>query len=579
MKPLDTFQELQEAASAISSSAPVERIRIVSEGSPQFLAKAIAWESMRRGFHFGPDAIHCEDVAGGLLGLLEAGERSEMKTVLVVPSVERLFERFLASPEEEREDFGQQVAGQWRRARAQLAARGMSFLWCNLAPYSDGLRGYLVGSGKASFSRQIGLIHQQLIEDAGAEVNLQVFDLASLCAEVGRGRTFDPRFWYQGRLAFALDFLPTLAFHLVASLLESRGAAPKVLVCDLDDTLWGGVLAEEGIEGIALGQEDSGSVYFQLHQWLKALRARGVLLALCSKNEESLVREAFRMHPACPLKWDDFAATRINWEPKSENIRSIAQELNLGLDAVVFIDDREFEREEVRRRCPEVIVPDLPEAPELRLGYLQRLGLFPQAVESETDRLRSAHFLREKTRQELQAEFEDYTDYLKSLEMKATVETLSPRNLERVLQLSHRSNQFNLLTHRYRREELHRKMEEADRSWLIVHLKDRIGDYGLIGVIEAGVDGEEARIENWFMSCRVLQRQVEVFMLNQLAGQLRSRGIIRLMGVYSPTSKNQLVRQLLPDLGFSPTGADGNWMLDLKEFRPQVTLISRLSHE
>lgn len=576
--PLESFQALRTAAARMPEPAESTAVTIglVSESSPPFLVTALEAEARRRGFHWRVRGEATEEVSGGLLALRgvedEAAERPDY--IIVIPAVEALFEQFLALPATERARFGRERAEAWRLARRAWADTGVTLWWATCVPFVDGLHGFGLGIAH-SFRRQMLELHDSLLQAATDETNLRLFDLESLAAWHGRETVFDPRWWQEGRLAFALDFLPVLAFHLVNSIEEAAGRVRKVVACDLDDTLWGGILAEDGCDGLEIGPSGTGASFLGLQRWLLALRDRGVLLALCSKNDEAAVLEALESVPGNLLRLHHFAAWRINYAPKSENLRAIAAELKLGLDSFVFLDDQPFERAEVRERCPEVTVPELPMPPEERLPHLQSLNLFVQSASSLADAARARQYTEEAERRGAQSAHADYASYLASLDLQATVEALTKANLDRVLQLSLRSNQFNFRTHRYTRDELTAALEDSRRVWTILTLRDRFGDYGLVAVVEARLDdGGVAEIRNWFMSCRVLQRGMEACTQNCLVERLRAAGARSVRLAFLPTAKNGLVAELPGVLGWQRDGADpAIWRLTLDEFNPLSTPI------
>jgi FkbH-like protein len=341
--------------------------------------------------------------------------------------------------------------------------------------------------------------------------------------------------------------------HSVASILSAQaGVGKKCLVLDLDNTLWGGVIGDDGLGGIRLGQGDPGSEAFSAFQkFIKALRTRGVILAVCSKNDESTAREAFEKHAEMDLRLEDISCFVANWDDKATNIRKIAQRLDIGLNSMVFVDDNPAERAIVRQLLPEVSVPELPADPSGYIWAVEKHRYFQVVSLSSEDLRRTDLYRANEARLDAQSSTQSIDEFLASLEMVARVAPIDATNLERSVQLINRSNQFNLTTRRYSSGEVLAMLQ--DPAWITrtVSLADRFGDNGLICVLLGRVAGEALSIDTWLMSCRVLKRGVELFLLEQILAIARARGLKRIVGEYIPTAKNALVRDHYRTLGFT----------------------------
>jgi FkbH-like protein len=451
-------------------------------------------------------------------------------------------------------------------------ASGAKIVCFNYAELDDGVFGHGANKVPSSLRYQLRRLNLALMEAAGTRPDLFIFDLAAVQARHGRERLVDRPTYYAAGLTLGLELLPEVARQLVELLGVLEGRFAKCLVLDLDNTLWGGVVGEDGVERLELGESGLGKVYLDLQRWAKQLRERGVLLAACSKNDEATAMAPFREHPAMVLRLDDFAAFVANWQPKSENLRAIQAHLNVGLDAMVFVDDNPFERQLVRELLPEVRVPELPEDPAEYLHHLVGASLFDTTGLTAEDAVRTERYRTARAREEARGAYASVEEYLRSLQMQAAIVPFDPLYAPRVAQLTQRSNQFNLRTVRYLEDEILAIGASGTHVGSGFTLTDRFGDHGLVGVaILERREEDSFFIDTWLMSCRVLQRGLEAFMLNTLAAAARARGARRLVAEYRPTAKNGLVRDLLPGLGFEPV--QGAWQLELDGFTPRATAV------
>ena len=442
---------------------------------------------------------------------------------------------------------------------------------------NDGIYGNYASKIGASFIYQVRKCNLVLMEYAQQVNDLFVVDIALLGSQFGYRFAFDPKMYVNADLVFAIDFLPIIAKHVTDIIQSVSGIFKKCLILDLDNTLWGGIIGDDGLEGIQLGELGIGKAFTEFQLWVRQLKLRGILLAICSKNTEEIAKEAFEKHPDMVLKLEDIAIFKVNWNTKVENIRSIQSVLNIGFDSMVFVDDNAFEREMVRSAIPGITVPDLPEDPAEYLLYLRNLNLFEIATITEEDGKRTKQYQEEAARNTLKQHFENEEQFLESLEMKALVRPFDKFNTPRVAQLSQRSNQFNLRTVRYTEEDLNKISNSKEYFPISLSLKDRIGDHGLIGiVILKRIDSGTLFIENWIMSCRVLKRRMEEFTLNEIVEIGKVNGFERIAGEYLPTSKNGIVKNHYKDLGF--LNENGKWILDINHFQIKEHFITRLNY-
>jgi FkbH-like protein len=363
------------------------------------------------------------------------------------------------------------------------------------------------------------------------------------------------------------------------------GRSKKCLVLDLDNTLWGGVVGDDGVEGVVLGQGSAaGEAFVEFQRYAKQLSERGVLLAVCSKNDEANAREVFARHPEMVLKAADIAYFVANWSDKATNLRAIAERLNIGLDALVFVDDNPGERELVRRELPMVAVPEMPEDPAEFAGTIAAAGYFEALRLTEEDHARGKMYRAEAERAELLEAVggaepgsagTDMEGYLRSLRMELTIAPVDEMSLVRATQLLNKTNQFNLTTVRHCEAEVRTMMREPGVIALQARLRDRFGDNGIIAVMILRVQGGAATVEEWVMSCRVLGRRVEEACLQSMVDACRARGVKRLTGIYRPTAKNAMVGGLYPRLGFGEEAGEASadcarWSLTLAMHEPHA---------
>jgi FkbH-like protein len=347
-----------------------------------------------------------------------------------------------------------------------------------------------------------------------------------------------------------------------------RGRSAKCLVLDLDNTLWGGAIGDDGLEGIVLGQGTArGEGFLQFQHYAKALAQRGVILAVCSKNDEANAREAFEKHPEMVLRESDIAAFIANWDDKATNLRRIAAELNIGLESLVFVDDNPFERNIVRRELCEVKVPELPEDPSLFDVTISDAGYFEALEITSEDLSRGTSYQVSRTLRRGDVATSDLEGYLADLEMQLIWKRLDHNSLKRITQLINKTNQFNLTTRRYTEAEMAAIAENPDALGLYLRLVDRHADHGIIGVLIGQRRSDGAlEMDSWLMSCRVLGRGVERATLSILVDQARRRGDCAIIGRYRPTPKNGMVRDLYSRLGFNFVRVEGEeetiWTLD-----------------
>lgn len=462
----------------------------------------------------------------------------------------------------------------WRLARERF---GCKILQQAIVPRAPSLLGSNEHRHPASAAAFIAAVNQRLREACDAHGA----DLVAVDARIatdGLGAWHNPAFWFKAKQEIALPAAPMYG-ELIARLVAARqGRVAKACVLDLDNTLWGGVIGDDGAEGIVVGQGSAqGEAFLAMQKYALDLRRRGIILAVCSKNDEAVARSAFETNPEMALKLSDFGCFIANWDDKATNLREIARRLNIGVDALVFVDDNPFERALVRRELPMVAVPELPTEPELYVACLADSGYFEGVALTSEDFARASYY-EPSRRAPVDGSATDLAAYLHSLDMRLVVGAVDESNIERTVQLVNKTNQFNLTTRRYAEPELRAIMAEPSSHCLQFRLVDRFGDNGLIcvAILRATDDAAALTIDSWLMSCRVLGRQVEEAVLNVIAERARQFGARRLVGIYRPTSKNSMVERHYDKLGFTRIAEsedETRSALDLETFSPRVTAI------
>lgn len=388
--------------------------------------------------------------------------------------------------------------------------------------------------------------------------NFYICDVNYISASYGLEKWSEPFYWHMYKYGLAVPAIPYLSFNVANIIKSIYGKNKKAFNLDLDNTLWGGVIGDDGAENVEIGQETAlAQSYSEFQEYIRLHMQLGVLLTVNSKNEEKNALSGF-MRPDTILKRDDFISFKANWNPKSQNLLETAQELNLLPESFVFVDDNPAEREIIKGQVPATAVPEISTV-EHYIQTIDKSGFFEVSSLSADDLKRNEMYLENAKRTELQASFQNYEDYLKSLEMKAEIREFIPMYMSRIAQLTNKSNQFNLTTKRYSQSDIENVAENENYITLYGKLEDKFGDNGVVSVVIGritGIDREELHLELWLMSCRVLKRDMEFAMMDALVEQARKQGIKKIIGYYYPTAKNAMVKEFYALQGFSKQSED-----------------------
>jgi FkbH-like protein len=471
----------------------------------------------------------------------------------------------------------------WTAVRDRFGATAVQQTFLNVAAPLFGSYDRLV---PAAPTRLLSRLNDRLCDAAGS-AGAYILDIAGASDRDGLDVWFDATRWLQGKLEISHRAAPLYGDLLGRVLAALRGLSRKCLVLDLDNTLWGGVLGDDGLAGIALGEGSAvGEAHLSLQRYAKQLRDRGIILAVCSKNDCTVAAEAFRTHPEMALRESDIAAFCVNWDDKATNLRRIADQVNIGLESMVFVDDNPVERARVRQSLPMVAVPELPDNASQYVRCLSDAGYFEATAFTPEDQQRSDQYAANIQRDALSRSSDSIEDFLRGLDMSVVAGPVSPVDVERVTQLVNKTNQFNPTTKRYSSSDIAAIIGDGACLSLRFRLIDRFGDNGLVSVMVLRQTGDETDvfdIDTWVMSCRVFGRQLEHEAMNIAVASARERGARHLRAAYLPTARNGIVKDLYSSLGFRPILGDSpeagtRWLLSLPDYQPRRTYIHRLQN-
>ena len=447
-------------------------------------------------------------------------------------------------------------------------------IYYNFTEIDDSIFGNYANKTESSFLFQLRKLNYELMSLASKKTNLYLCDISSIQNQVGKVNFFKPSIYINTEMVLSINILPKVALKTIDLINALNGKFKKCIILDLDNTAWGGIIGDDGIENIQIGSLGIGKAFSEFQYWIKKLKSRGIILAVCSKNTESVAKEPFEKHPDMVLSLQDISVFRANWENKVDNIRQIQRIINIGFDSIVFLDDNPFERNIVKENIPEICVPELPEDPANYLEYLYELNLFETVSFSNEDVERTKLYQIQAKRAKILQKFTNENDFLKTLNMVSDVQPFNKFNTPRIAQLSQRSNQFNLRTIRYTESDIQRIATSDNYVTFTYTLEDRFGNNGLISVIILDKEDEKSLfINTWFMSCRVLKRGMENFLLNSIVDFAKKNGFIKIKGEYIPTAKNNMVRDHYLNLGFKKD--QSHYTLEVKNYQDRKNYINK----
>ncbi len=571
---MKSFIQLKKNCKKDSSDLKQHKLAILGDCATQHLATALKGYAYEFGYSLNVFDADYNQILAQIMDPSSELYESSPESVLFFLCTEKLQEQFYQTEPEKRSVFAEEkfteILSYWDTLDSKVSVHIMQFLFLER---DDMVFGSFAAGLPVSFLYQVRKLNFLLTEEAGRRKNIFLIDLNQIGLMEGDKSLHDSKMYYVAKMPLSTEILPLVAKRVIEVIVAMKGQIKKCVVLDLDNTLWGGVIGDDGMEGIQIGELGVGHAFEDLQRWLKELKNRGIILAVCSKNNEDTAKEPFEKHPEMVLRLDDISMFVANWEDKASNIRMIQQTLNIGMDSMVFLDDNPFERNLVRSMIPEITVPELPEDPAEYLTYLKGLNLFETVSYSKEDGDRTKQYQAEIGRVSLQKQYESFEDYLKSLEMKAVAEPFDNFHYARIAQLTQRSNQFNLRTVRYTEADIARIAEDNKYITIYYTLEDKFGDHGLISVIiMEKMDEKTLFLDTWLMSCRVLKRGMEEFIINKVIETAKDAGYEYVIGEYIKTPKNAMVEYIYEKMGFEPKG-ENRYEADVKKFDKLTTYI------
>lgn len=576
-KAFSTFNELVKNLRKPASGLKELRVALLSDFSAQYLSKAIRAAAILAGFDVKMWNADYDSIETTVYD-----EHSDLygwkpQYVILLFSPRKLYRRF--SFHSESQDFANSIISELSALITTVHERtGARIIIGNLPESDDSVFGNYSNRYLSSFVFQQRMLNLELMKFASNSKNLSILDIQSLFVLTGRPYAVDSKLYIHGDVVYSLDFTALLAERIMQIVKTLEGSFVKCVILDLDNTLWGGVIGDDGIDRIEIGSLGIGKAFSEFQLWLRNLKNRGIILAVCSKNNETTAKDVFLNHPEMILRPEDISVFVANWETKVDNLYFIQSILSIGFDSMVFLDDNPFERSIVKQNIPDIIVPDLPEDPAEFLDFLQSLNLFETSIVSEEDSYRAKMYQEETQRASFKKIFASENEFLASLEMTAEWVPFNQYNRSRVAQLTQRSNQFNLRTVRYTDDEITQTMQDVTRYGFALSLKDIYGEYGIISVVILQLTAQhELFIDTWVMSCRVLKRGVERFVMNEIHCLAEELGAARIIGEYLPTKKNTLVQHHYQELGFERED-ETRWSINTRSYNPSLTFIQKKQH-
>ena len=562
---MKTFKELKRNLKKDFTDFPNVKVALIGDTATQFLAIALKGMGVEHNMDISLYEAEYNQVEQQFFDPNSDLYEFDAEYIVVFQSTHKLLEKHSMM------DTEQQVGLAQNRLQFVMSIcenpnlANKKIIYLNYPEIDDSIFGSYSSKLTQSFVYQVRKLNYELQNLSQQYTNLFICDIASLQSKYGRDFMFASNVYVSTEMVLSIDALPHVASRIVDIISAIGGHFKKCLILDLDNTVWGGVIGDDGLDGIQLGHGlGIGKAFTEFQQWIKKLKQRGIIICVASKNNEETAKEPFEKHPDMVLRLDDIAVFQANWETKVDNIRTIQKILNIGFDSMVFLDDNPFERAIVRENIQGITVPELPQDPGDYLEYIYSLNLFETASYSNADKDRTKQYQTEAKRVSLQKTFANEADFLKSLNMVSVVSGFTSFNTPRVAQLSQRSNQFNLRTVRYTDDDIKRFAADDDVIDICFTLEDKFGDNGLIAVvILRKQDDETLFVDTWFMSCRVLKRGMENFTLNAIVEKARLGGYKYVVGEYIPTLKNKMVSEHYTKLGFDKIEADGRYLYKL----------------
>tara|TARA_B110000259_G_scaffold131916_1_gene148824 strand:+ start:13230 stop:14963 length:1734 start_codon:yes stop_codon:yes gene_type:complete len=551
------------------------KVALLGDTATQFLTQALRGLGYDSGFNIDIWEADFDQIERQVYDLSSELYEFNPGIVIVFQSSHKLLSKYNKTKPDEHLLFASNELDKIQNIYSNLVSNlDAKIIFYNYTEIDDSVFGNYANKTESSFLFQLRKLNYELMSLSSKIKNLYLSDLSSIQNQVGKLIFFQPTIYINTEMVLSIDVIPRVASNTIDLINTFNGKIKKCIILDLDNTTWGGIIGDDGVENIQLGSLGIGKAFTEFQYWVKKLKHRGIIVAVCSKNTESVAKEPFENHPDMVLRLEDISVFRANWENKADNIRQIQSILKIGFDSMVFIDDNPFERNIVRENIPEICVPELPKDPADYLEYLYELNLFETVSFSNEDSERTKLYQIEAERAKVYQKFTNEDDFLENLEMLSDVQVFNKFNTPRIAQLSQRSNQFNLRTVRYTEADIERISSSNDYATFAYTLEDKFGDNGLICVIILHKEDQKTLfINTWFMSCRVLKRGMENFVLNTIVQFANENGFTNIKGEYVFTLKNNMVKDHYARLGFKRNTTF--WDLDLESYKPKKCYINK----
>lgn len=567
------FKELKNNLKKDYSGFKIIKIAILGDSATQLLVQNIKGYGYTEKINFEIYEVDYQQIERQIVDFNSGLYNFNPEYVIIFESTEKFINDFYKLDKVNQKNYVdtqiKRIKNLWNRVNSKLNCKIVNF---NYVEINDNVFGNYGNKVETAFIYQIRKFNLNLMEAVREYKNIFINDVCALQNIYGRKNTFDPRLYISSNMVFNIDFLPFITKNIVDIIKAASGKINKCLILDLDNTIWGGIIGDDGINNIQIGELGIGKAFSELQMWAKQLKERGIILAICSKNSEKIAKEPFVKHPDMILHLDDISIFVVNWGNKVDNIKYIQSVLNIGFDSMVFIDDSSFERNMIRKMIPEITVPELPEDPVDYVPYLRSLNFFETVSYSDEDSKRTKKYQYEAKRAKFKSNFSSIDDYLKNLNMTTEVAEFDDYHIPRIAQLTQRSNQFNLRTKRYTERDINKIRESNQFITRYFKLEDKFGEYGLIGiVILKKINNDSVFIDTLIISCRVLKRGMEEFIFNKIVNLAASEGCNKIIGEFLPTPKNALVKDIFKEFGF--TKEEDKWELDIKDYRERKVFI------
>lgn len=545
---MQEFKDLQKQSSSIGGKTV--KLALLSDNSTQLLATAIKGYGIEYGIN-----LNIFEAGFDQIDLLVFDNNSIIYTdsfdfILIYISSEKLYDKFINYKNNERENFADEYISYINNLINTIKTKTKSkIIIFNFISLENDIFGNYSLSVKSSFTFQIMKLNYLLNEQSILD-NFHILDYNKICQLYGYNNIINKKYYYAAKITINIEYLPAVAKNITDIISSSIGNIKKCVILDLDNTLWGGIVGDDGYDKIQIGSLGSGPIYTDIQKYFKELKNRGIILAVCSKNDENNAKEPFIKNKEMILSLDDITIFTANWNDKASNIADIQKQLNISYDSMVFIDDNPAERELVKNIIPDITVPDLPGEPEKYLSFIKSLNLFETISFSQEDLIRTNFYHEEFKRNENKKQYSSIEEYLKHLEMKSSVKPLDNFNYARVSQLTQRTNQFNMRNSRYTEEDILKIMNSNEYASFIFSLKDKFGDYGIISAVILKIYDNNIFIDTWVMSCRVFGRGMENFIMHKITEYAQKHNIDTITAEHIQTNKNTILKDLYLNFNF-----------------------------